>query len=265
MPVPPVPDPRRPIVLLAADMRVVDGYPSHAVGHKYVEAVREAAGCLPLLLPALGEAFDVDSCLAVVDGVFLPGAASNVHPSHFDQPVRDPSLPLDPDRDGVTLRLIRTAVERGLPLFGVCRGFQEFNVALGGSLHQAVHAVGDKHDHRADDTLPIEEQYAPAHPVRLLPGSLLRQIAGADEVIVNSVHGQGIDRLAPGLCIEATAPDGLIEGIRVEDAPGFALAVQWHPEWETRRHPHNRRLLEAFGDACRARCVRRMNHEEGRQ
>jgi putative glutamine amidotransferase len=250
---------RRPIVLLAADMRVIDGYASHVVGHKYVEAVREAAGCVPWLLPALGESFDIESCLSVADGVFLPGAASNVHPSHFDQPVLDPSLPLDPDRDGVTLRLIRIAIERGLPLFGVCRGFQEFNVALGGTLHQAVHAVGDKRDHRADDTLPVDEQYAPAHPVHLRAGGLLRQWVGVDEIVVNSVHGQGIDRLAPGLSVEATAPDGLIEGIRVEGAASFALAVQWHPEWETRRHPHNRRVLEAFGDACRAHLARRSN------
>jgi len=166
--------------------------------------------------------------------------------------VLDPTLPLDPHRDDWTLPLIPRLLERGIPLLAICRGFQEVNVALGGSLHQAVHQVAGLRDHRDDESLPVDEQYGPAHPVRIEAGGLLAALLDADEVIVNSLHGQGVNRLAPGLRVEARAPDGLVEAFSATSGSAFALAVQWHPEWRAAENPVSRRLFEAFGDACRA-------------
>ncbi len=210
------------------------------------------ADCMSLALPALGESTDWDAVLDAADGVMLTGAASNVHPDHFGQVVNDPSLPLDTARDATTLPLIRAALERGVPLLAICRGAQEINVALGGSLHQAVHDVPGMMDHRDDDADPLDIQYAPIHRITLTSnGRLERILGGATEIMVNSLHGQGIDRLADGLAVEARADDGLIEAYSVNDAPGFALAVQWHPEWYLHNDANSMKLFAAFGDACR--------------
>lgn len=248
---------RSPVVLLPADFRQVGDYPFHLVSHKYVDAVVHGAGALPLIAPALGDDSDVEGLLAIADGVLLTGAVSNVHPEHFGQPVRDPALPLDEQRDGLTLRLVRRAVAAGVPLLGICRGFQEINVAYGGSLYQAVHAEPGKQDHRERTGHPVDERFAPKHAVRTVAGSLLAWITGADEFPVNSLHGQGIDRLGAGLVAEAHAPDGLIEALRVDGAPGFALAVQWHPEWNVLHNPHSLAIFHAFGEACRERAAER--------
>ncbi|MEW5769420.1 MAG: gamma-glutamyl-gamma-aminobutyrate hydrolase family protein [Pseudomonadota bacterium] len=247
---------RTPVVLLPADHRQIGDHPFHVAGHKYVNAVVQAAQALPLIVPALGSASDIDALLGIADGILLPGAVSNVHPSHFGQEVRNPALPLDPERDGLTLGLIRAAVSAGIPLLGICRGFQEINVAFGGSLHQAVHETGAHADHREDGDLPLDGQYAQVHPVRTVAGGMLERITGAREFMVNSLHGQGIDRLAGGLVAEAHAPDGLVEAVSVADAPAFALAVQWHPEWKVLDTPPYLALFRAFGDACRARVAR---------
>jgi putative glutamine amidotransferase len=241
----------RPVVLVPSCNRMLGLHPFHVVGKKYVDAVR-LAGALPLDVP-MAQRDEIDALLDSADGVLLTGSPSNVHPSNYGEEVYDQALPLDPVRDDWTLPLIPRALERGIPLFAICRGFQEANVALGGSLHQAVQNVPGKRDHRADyDGTPLDVQYGPSHSVRVLPGGLLERMAGAGEFDVNSLHGQGIKDLARGLRVEAVAPDGLVEAFTVAGAPGFSLCVQWHPEWQAQSNPLSMRLLKAFGAACQA-------------
>lgn len=240
--------PRKPIVLVPSCNRVLGQHPFHIAGRKYIEAVR-LAGCQPLVVPG-ADAQELEALLDLADGLLLTGSPSNVHPSHFGEEVYDTSLPLDPDRDNWTLPLIPRVLERGIPLFAICRGFQETNVALGGSLYQAVHEVDGQHDHRGKGEA-AEEVYGLAHPVDVMPGGVLADILAEPRIQVNSVHGQGANKLAPGLRVEARAPDGLVEAFSVEQAPGFNLCVQWHPEWQAASNPVSVRLLRAFGDACR--------------
>ena len=251
------PAPRPPIVLLPACQRVLGRHPFHVVGKKYVDAIR-LAGAVPLVIPS-AQPEELDTLLAMADGVMLTGSPSNVHPSHFGEEVLDPTLPLDPDRDCFTLPMIRQALEKGMPLLGICRGFQEVNVALGGTLHQAVHEQSGLMDHRGDGSKPVELEYGLAHLVHMMPGGLLEQIlVGLDESVVhnrsfmvNSLHGQGVNRLAEGLKVEARAPDGVIEAFTF-DGSGFSLCLQWHPEWLAAHNPVSCRIFQAFGDACRA-------------
>lgn len=242
-----------PIVLIPACTRQLGHHSWQVVQRKYLEAVLYGAGCVPLIIPALGEEIDIDAVLAVADGVMLTGSPSNVHPDYFGQAVHNPALPLDPARDATTLPLVRQTLARGLPLLAVCRGMQEVNVALGGSLHQAVQEVAGMMDHRDDDSAPLELQYGPAHPVNISPGGRLASLLGGTSgIMVNSLHGQGIDRLAAGLQIEAQAPDGLIEAFSVAAATGFTLALQWHPEWQVRSNPDSMKIFGGFGAACQA-------------
>jgi putative glutamine amidotransferase len=238
-----------PTVLVPACNTLLGGHPFHVAGRKYIDAVR-LAGALPFVIPRL-EPGDLDSALDLADGVLLTGSASNVHPSHFDEDVRDPALPLDPDRDAWVLPLIRAVLARGIPLIAICRGAQEVNVALGGSLHQAVHEVPGHHDHRADRAAEVAAQYGPAHGVEVVPGGRLEHIVGSAGFMVNSVHGQGVKRLADGLRVEARAPDGVIEAFCQPSAAGFNLCLQWHPEWRAADNPVSRRLFAAFGEAVR--------------
>jgi putative glutamine amidotransferase len=253
-----------PVVLVPACQRVLGRHPFHVAGKKYVDAIR-LAGCVPLVVPA-AQADELPTLLDLADGLLLTGSPSNVHPSHFDEDVLDESLPLDPERDAWTLPLIRLALERGMPLLGICRGFQEVNVALGGSLHQAVHRQEGLMDHRGDDSKPVDEEYGLAHPVHLHAGGVLEQalkgleepVLQKDQFMVNSLHGQGVNRLAPGLRIEASAPDGVVEAFAWQpgstEAPkvaGFNLCLQWHPEWQAASNPVSQRIFEAFGQACR--------------
>ncbi|RQP22178.1 gamma-glutamyl-gamma-aminobutyrate hydrolase family protein [Piscinibacter terrae] len=240
---------RKPVVLIPACNRVLGQHPFHVAGKKYVEAVR-LAGCLPLVVPSLA-ADEIDDLLDAADGVLLTGSPSNVHPVHFGEEVHDTALPLDPERDTWTLPLIPQVIQRGIPLFAICRGFQEANVALGGSLHQAVHEVPGQRDHRGAKDAAPEVTYGMAHPVDVMPGGLLERVLDAKEITVNSVHGQGVNRLAPGLRVEARAPDGLVEAFTVEKATAFNLCVQWHPEWQAATNPVSMKLFTAFGDACR--------------
>ena len=244
---------RKPIVLLPADVKQIGGQPFHAVGQKYILAVAQAADALPLLIPAISEHLDLDALLASADGIVFTGSPANVHPSHFGQNVHNSELPLDLARDALTLKLIRAAIEASVPVLAICRGFQELNVAYGGSLHQAVQEVADKHDHREPKDLPLETQYAVSHSVSLIKNGQLATIVGAESMMVNSLHGQGIDRLGAGLTVEARAPDGLTEAISVNNAGAFALGVQWHPEWQVLQTPSYLAIFKAFGDACRAR------------
>ena len=249
---------RRPLVIVPACTREIGDHPYHAVQYKYIDAVVQGASCAPFIVPALGDAVDIDSVLDNADGIMLTGSASNVHASHYDQDVLDPALPLDPARDATTLPLIRAALKRGVPIFAICRGFQEMNVALGGSLHQAVQDVAGMMDHRENPEDTLDNQYGPKHPIALVPGGLMSRIlGGVDEIIVNSLHGQGINRLGAGIAIEATAHDGLIEAFSVPSAP-FALALQWHPEWRLLQNPDSMKLFGAFGVACQAYRERRL-------
>lgn len=241
---------QRPVVLVPACNRRLGGLDFHIAARQYSDAVR-LAGCLPLVVPT-ADGDELEQLLDLADGVFLTGSPSNVDPSHFGEQVHDPSAPLDTARDAWTLPLIPHVLARGVPLFAICRGLQEVNVALGGSLHQAVHEVGGHADHRADRSLPIERRYGDlAHPVAVTPGGLLERIAGCPTFEVNSLHSQSIARLADGLRVEARAPDGVIEAVSMPDAHGFALAVQWHPEWNAASSPVSMKLLDAFGQACR--------------
>jgi putative glutamine amidotransferase len=243
---------RSPIVLVPACINRIGVHPYHTAQSKYLDAVVIGAHGMPLVLPALGEQIDFDAVLALADGVMLTGSPSNVHASHYGQEVRDASLPQDAARDATTLPLIRAVLERGIPLLAVCRGFQEVNVALGGSLHQAVQVLPGMQDHREDKELTLEQQYGPAHRVLLEPqGRMAQLLGGAAELMVNSLHGQGIDRLAAGLAVEARADDGLVEAYTVASAPGFSLAMQWHPEWRIAQNPASMTLFHAFGEACR--------------
>jgi putative glutamine amidotransferase len=235
-----------PLVLVTSCNRPLGEHPFHIAGKKYVDAVR-LAGALPLIAPPFAED-ELDGLLAAVHGVLLTGSPSNVHPSHFGEAVHDESLPLDPERDAWTLPLIRLALARGLPLLAICRGTQEANVALGGTLHQAVQEVPGLSDHRGGDG-SAAEQYGPAHPVQVVPGGLLARITGRAGFEVNSVHGQGVKQLAPGLRVEAVAPDGVIEAFSQPAAPGFNLCLQWHPEWQAAHNPVSMEILRAFGDA----------------
>lgn len=230
-------------------------HPFHAVGEKYIRAVAEAAGAIPLLIPALSDLLSSEEILERVDGILFTGSPSNVEPHHYDGTPSEPGTLHDPHRDAITLPLIPGAVRAGVPVFGVCRGFQEMNVAFGGTLHQKLQEVAGLADHREDSTQPLDIQYGPAHDVMLEPGGLLRALAGTDKVRVNSLHAQGIDRLAAGLVAEARAPDGVIEAFRVKDAPRFAVAVQWHPEWQVMNNALARALFAAFGAASRERAV----------
>ncbi|WP_395405050.1 gamma-glutamyl-gamma-aminobutyrate hydrolase family protein [Pseudoduganella sp. UC29_106] len=243
---------RRPIVLVPACSHQIGSHPYYAAQNKYVDAVVVGARCQPLLVPPLGDNTDVDALLAMADGLMLTGAASNLHARYYGQDLLDPSLPLDPARDATTLPLIRAAVDKGVPLFAICRGFQEVNVALGGTLHQAVHEVAGMLDHRENKRESLEQQYAEAHRVMLEKGGRLHYILdGESEIQVNSLHGQGIDQLAPGLLVEARSDDGLVEAYAVANSPGFTLAVQWHPEWRVADNPVSMKLFSAFGLACR--------------
>lgn len=251
------PPPARPFVLVPACNRLLGDHAFHIVGKKYVDAVR-LAGATPLIVPT-AQPDEFDALLDAADGLLLTGSPSNVHPSHFDEEVRDRTLPLDPARDAWTLPLIRRALERGVPLFAICRGSQETNVALGGSLHQAVHEVRPHADHRAPHGKSAEVQYAAAHEVEVVPGGVLAQIVDQPRFQVNSLHGQAVNRLAPGLRVEARAPDGLVEAFSVDGAHGFNLCVQWHPEWQAAKNPVSMQMLQAFGDAVRAHQANRTS------
>jgi putative glutamine amidotransferase len=244
---------RRPLVGIPADFRYLEKHPFHCVGNKYVHAVAAGADVTPLLLPALGAALDIEGLLGFLDGIVFTGSPSNIAPSEYgaELPSEELAASLDPERDATTLPLIRAALRRGVPILGICRGFQEMNVAQGGSLHQEVHYVPGLSDHREDDEAPLELQYGPAHEVRFTPGGLLARITGATHARVNSLHGQGVARLGSGLRVEALAPDGLIEAFTVEAAAAFALAVQWHPEWNFEGSSVSRAIFGAFGRACK--------------
>jgi putative glutamine amidotransferase len=241
----------RPLVGVISDRRQIGHHPFHVVGEKYLQAIVQGAGSYPVALPVLGEEFDVPEILDRLDGLMLTGSPSNVEPQHYRGPASRPGTRHDPARDLAALALIPAAVRAGLPIIAICRGFQEMNVAFGGTLHQAIHELPGFGNHREDGSQPLEQQYAPSHEVRFTPGGVLERVSGQQGAMVNSVHSQGVDTLADALQVEAVAPDGLIEAFTVRDAPGFTLAVQWHPEWRVRENKLSMAMFQAFGDAAR--------------
>ena len=234
------------IVGIPACAKTISEMPFHQTPARYAQAVLGGVGALPVLIPPLGER--MLGLLDGLSGLLVPGSPSNVHPSLYDGGDSETPDFHDLERDHTTLPLIRTAIARGLPLLAICRGIQELNVALGGSLHQRVHTLSDRLDHRGGPG-PHETRYGPKHPIAVT-GSLAR-IVGATSITVNSLHGQAIDRLGDGLVAEAHAPDGTIEAVAMPSAPGWLLGVQWHPEWDFTANPHSVAIFTAFGDACR--------------
>jgi putative glutamine amidotransferase len=233
------------IIGIPACTKLITGYIQHATPARYGAALMSAAGGIPILLPPEGEV--MTAVLDRVDGILFNGSPSNVAPMRYGADFDATPDAHDPERDATTLPLIRAAIARGIPVLCICRGMQELNVAYGGTLFQEVHKVAGRMDHRAGEG---ELRFAVKHEVTL-SGELAR-ISGAARIGVNSLHGQAIDQLAPGLAVEAVAPDGTIEAVRVEGATNFALAVQWHPEWELMHFPDRKLLFAAFGQACAA-------------
>ncbi len=229
------------------------GMPNHAASDTYIRATDQVVGAVPILVPANGDAADVETLLARLDGIILTGSRSNVQPALYGGPPHPEGTPEDAQRDAVTLPLIRAAIAAGVPVLAICRGLQELNVALGGTLHQRLQDLPGRIDHSTPLHGNARLRTAKAHTVRIVAGSWLHRVAGAREIAVNSLHNQGIDSLAPGLVAEATAPDGTIEAVRVATTAGFAVGVQWHPEYDFDRDAVSRRIFEAFGDAVAER------------
>lgn len=249
-----------PLIGISACLREDGRYTWHSVAEQYVRAAARIG--VPVLIPALGDDTDFATLMERLDGLVLTGSASNVEPHRYDGAASRPGTLHDRARDATTLPLIRRAIDAGLPLIALCRGHQELNVALGGTLHQHVHEVAGRANHRAPSDLPNAQRYAPSHAVTLTSGGLLEGLAGTRRVVVNSLHGQAIDRLAPGLAVEAMSEDGVIEAVRVIDASEFALGVQWHPEWSAASDPFSRAIFAGFQAALRRRCAIRSQRLE---
>jgi putative glutamine amidotransferase len=248
----------QPLVAVSTDVRAFENYVWHAAPEQYLEAAVSAAGVLPVLVPSLGERLDLDGLRTAVDGVMVTGSKTNVHPSLYGGEASEANGPYDPARDATILPLIRKAVARGVPLLAICRGIQEMNVALGGTLMSEIQEREGAIDHRAPAGVSQNERFAIRQKVSIQAGSCLAGIFGAGEIKVNSLHRQGLDRLGPRLDVEAVAEDGTVEAVSVRGAPAFAVGVQWHPEYWVHKDDISRRIFQAFGDAVRAHTAARM-------
>lgn len=244
------------VIGVTACLRNHEGWDWHSVQEKYVRAVTDAMGLEAVILPSLAPK-NLPALIERLDGILFTGSPSNVLPSYYQGPASREGVLHDPARDALTMPLIPMAVESAVPIFGICRGFQEINVAMGGTLFQHLEEQPGRFDHRAPKDKSHEEQYAPAHKVRLMGNGWLRGLIGRDEIMVNSLHGQGIDQLAPRLIKEAEAEDGTVEAVRIADSPAFAFAVQWHPEWKAQENHESMRLFSAFKEAALARASKR--------
>ena len=249
----------KPVVGVIGNVHVVEKrFPAQLVGERNLRAVAEVAGALPLMFAGRSDITDIDALLDVVDGVLLTGARANIHPTRFGLQEDPRHEPYDNDRDAMALALVERCVERGVPLFGICRGFQEMSVAFGCSLHPEIRELPGRINHRMprlengeihpDQTVVFAER----HTVKLVPDGVFARILGCDTIRVNSLHGQGVHEACNRVIVEGTAEDGTIEAIRIADAPGFALGVQWHAEYDAQRNPVNRALFQAFGEALMA-------------
>lgn len=252
----------RPMICVAANsMEAAERrHRVHATGERNIQSLLRMINCIPVLLPPVGSDMDVAELVSRADGVLLTGGRANVEPHHYDGPAFPPDEVIDPGRDNLVLPLVRACVQARVPVFGICRGIQEINVALGGSLHYRIHQLSGKNDHRRPrrDDVTQEEIFRPNHLVHFTPGGLFQTLTGHDAMMVNSLHGQGVDRLGKGLVVEAVSPDGVVEGVRYDDDENFVVGVQWHAEWQPENHALASALYTAFGEAARARAVRRM-------
>ncbi len=262
----------RPLIGISCCVKAFGAFatPNHAASDSYIRVVLGPVNGIPVLIPAAGEAAALD-LLPRLDGLILTGSRSNVWPQHYDGPPHAEGTPEDHARDATTLPLIRAAVAAGLPTFAICRGFQELNVALGGSLDQRIQDLPGRLDH----STPSDQRHGgvrvgKAHAVRVARDGMLariwaRQPWQPEAVPVNSLHNQGICRIAPRLGAEAWAPDGTIEAVHVLDAPGWALGVQWHPEYDWETDALSRTLFESFGEACIAWAEAKQNPQPARR
>jgi len=243
----------RPVVgIISNSFLINDSYPAHAGGTMNSEAVACVADCAPLLIPADPRFCPVEELLEICDGFLLTGGRPNVHPEEYGEEETEAHGAFDRMRDAIALPLVRACVERGQPFLGVCRGFQEVNVAMGGSLYPEIRDLPGRMNHRMPPEGTLEEKFALRHRVRLTEGGVFHKLFGAPEVMTNTLHGQGIKRPGSRIAIDGWAPDGTPEAIYVKDAPGFTLAVQWHPEYDAANDPVSRPLFSAFGEAVRA-------------
>lgn len=240
---------RRPLVGVTADLRTYNNSPLHVVGDKYARAVWEASACTPIIIPAMAESQQVEDLLDSLDGLLFTGSPSNVHPTRYGQEANERAEPYDEQRDAMTFPLIDAALEKGVPVLFICRGFQELNAALGGTLHPRLHEVDGRLDHRMPKHDDPDVRYGLRHKMSFIPDGPFARIAGATEIEVNSLHGQGIDAPAAGLTIEGQAPDGTAEAVSVKGAKAFALGVQWHPEYKPLENDFSTRLFRAFSEA----------------
>ncbi|MBC26058.1 MAG: hypothetical protein CMM41_02495 [Rhodospirillaceae bacterium] len=244
---------QQPIVGITACRTEISGKPAHRVSEKYVDALKRATDCIPLLIPAFGDINFSSQIIERLDGLLLTGSGSNVEPARYNGTPSRTGTAHDAHRDGTSLPLIRSAVESKLPIFAVCRGIQELNVALGGSLHQNIHELTGKNEHRMNRAADNEERFSVRHPIAIQPNGLLSKLVnGSEQEMVNSLHGQAIDRLSDQLIAEATSDDGVIEAVSLRSGNSFVLGVQWHPEYPL---DHNCemaiRLFEAFDRAAK--------------
>jgi putative glutamine amidotransferase len=243
---------RRPVIGIIGNMNLLnESYPVHAGGTMNSQAVAGVADCLPVIIPADPRYVSVSDLLDLCDGFLLTGGRPNVHPEEYGEAETEAHGSFDRCRDAITLPLIRACVDRGQPFLGICRGFQEVNVALGGTLYPEIRDLPGRMNHRMPPEGSIEEKFALRHPVTLTPDGPFARLFGATQVMTNSLHGQGIKAAGARIEIDGVAPDGTPEAIYVRDAPGFTLSVQWHPEWNAAADPVSRPLFRAFGDAAR--------------
>ena len=241
----------QPLVAVSTDVKQFENYTWHAAPRQYLDAAIAVANVFPVLVPSFGDRLDLDELLSSVDGVMITGSKSNVHPSLYGGDATEANGPYDHDRDATTLPLIRRAIELGVPLLAICRGIQEMNVALGGTLHTEVQEIEGRIDHRAPVSDVQDERFAIRQTVTIKPGSCLAGIFGSGAVPVNSVHRQAVDRLGARLQVEAVAEDGTVEAVSVVDSPAFAVGVQWHPEYWAKTDDASAKVFRAFGDAAR--------------
>ena len=244
---------RKPVVLMPMGAQERAGHDYQVMTKKYMRPLVEHACCTPVLVPSCFGSDDIEQYLSMADGIYLTGAGSNIDPALYGQDNLTPEKTQDQDRDRFDLPLIHAALGLGLPLFVICRGMQELNVALGGDLHQKLYAIPDMLEHREDYGASVEQQYADVHKVKIVPGTWFAGLMQATEISVNSLHGQGIKTLGCGLEALAHAEDGLIEALHLPHYKQFSLGVQWHPEWQAAHNPYSIRMFSAFGDACRQR------------
>lgn len=242
----------RPIVGIIGNQYLIDDhYPVHAGGEMNSQAVAEVAGAMPILIPSDPRFVSVPELLELCHGFVFTGGRPNVHPEEYGEPATEAHGQFDRARDAITLPLIRALIERGQPFFGICRGFQEVNVAMGGSLYPEIRDLPGRMNHRMPPDGTLEEKFALRHKVTFREGGPFHRLFGAPEVMTNTLHGQGIKRPGTRVVIDGQAPDGTPEAIYIQDAPGFSLSVQWHPEYRAAQDPVSRPLFKAFGAAVR--------------